>query len=192
MKRITLDKVVRFALAAPLCVALYIYGSTKKGTITYPVTEQGRAYLIDKGSYVTNDFVHIDFERRIVPEDANVIIDRRQLDMTNDTDWVTHLESTFAAFAVPTNISFADATNWNWIVYTDWVPPPTVLTNGVLHVNWGKSLNDVTFRRAGMAVGVPLQSTVWVNGVMVGTPGGTNKLDNANLLEQESGKENEE
>ena len=192
MKRITLDKVIRFALAAPLCVVLFIYGSTKKGSITYPLTEQGRAYLVDHGSYVTNDWVHIDFERRIVPDDANVIIDRRQLDMTNDTDWVTHLESTFAAFHTPTNIPFANATSWNWIVYTDWVPPPTVLTNGVLHVNWGKSLKDVELRRAGMAAGIPLQSTVWVNGVMVGTPGGTNKLDSVSLLDEERGKENEE
>lgn len=187
-----LDRLVGFALAAPLCIALFLHGATKRGTVSYPATELGRAYLQDRGSYVTNDWVHINFERRIVPETANVYLDRRALDQTNDTDWVTHIASTFAEFTVPTNVPFANASNYNWIVYTDWVPPPTVLTNGVLHVNWGKSLKDVEFRRAGMAVGIPLQSTVWVNGVMVGTPGGTNKLDNASLLDEQEGKDNEE
>lgn len=173
-------RLLRAALAAPLVVALCIHGATKNATVSYPRTETGRTYLSDNGSYVTNDFVHIDFTRQVVPDTAALFIDRRQVNQTNDTDWATFAQSTFAEFAVPTNLPCANATNWNWIVYTDWSPPPTVLTNGVLHVNWAKSLRDATFRRAGMVVGIPVQSTVWADGRLVGTPGGTNSLSNAN------------
>lgn len=177
-----LDRAVRAALIAPFAVGMILYGGSKRATVSYPQTEAGRAYLVDRGSYVTNDYVHIDFERRIVPDDAALVIERREVASTNDTDWAEVVRTTFAAFAVPTNLPCARATNWNWVVYADWAPPPTVHTNGILEVRWGTSRNDAAHRAAGLAVGVPAQSTAWRDGRMLGTPGGTNALFAAALI----------
>lgn len=179
------DRAVRYALLVPFVAGMIVYGSTK-ARVTYPMTEAGRAYLVDRGSYVTDDFVHIDFERRIVPDDAALVIERRRVASTNDTDWAEFLRTTFAAFAVPADLPCAGATNWMWIVYADWAPSPSVHTNGILEAKWGASRNDAAHRAAGLAVGIPVQSTVWVDGAMAGTPGGTNALANAARLDEES------
>ena len=180
------DRAVRFALLVPFVAGMIVYGSTK-ARVTYPMTEAGRAYLVDRGSYVTNDFVHIDFERRIVPDDAALVIERRGVASTNDTDWAEFLRTTFAAFAVPTDLPCAGATNWTWIVYADWAPGPSVHTNGILETEWGVSARDAAHRAEGLAVGVPAQTTVWADGEMLGTPGGTNALSGATALEADEG-----
>lgn len=180
------DRAVRCALLGPFVVGMIIYGSTK-ARVTYPRTEAGRDYLVDRGSYVTNDFVHLDFERRIVPDDAALVIERRGVASTNDADWAEFLRTTFAAFAVPTDLPCADATNWTWIVYADWAPEPSVHTNGILETKWGVSARDEAHRAAHLAVGVPAQTTVWADGEMLGTPGGTNALSGATALEADEG-----
>ena len=180
------DRAVRYALLMPFVVGMIVYGSTK-ARVTYPMTEAGRAYLVDRGSYVTNDFVHIDFERRIVPDDAALVIERRGVASTNDTDWAEFLRTTFAAFAVPADLPCAGATNWTWIVYADWAPEPSVHTNGILEAKWGVSARDATHRAERLAVGVPAQTTVWADGEMLGTPGGTNALSGATALESDEG-----
>lgn len=180
------DRAVRCALLGPFVAGMIVYGSTK-ARVTYPRTEAGRAYLVDRGSYVTNDFVHLDFERRIVPDDAALVIERRGVASTNDTDWAEFLRTTFAAFAVPTDLPCADATNWTWIVYADWAPEPSVHTNGILEAKWGVSVRDAAHRAARLAVGVPAQATVWADGEMLGTPGGTNALSGATALEADEG-----
>ena len=153
------DRVAKAVFAAA-ALAGVLYGGAKNASVTYPRTEAGRAYLIDRGSYVTNDCVHIDFERRIVPDDAALVIERRPVASTNDTEWAEFLRSTFAAFAVPTNLPCAHATNWNWIVFADWTPPPSVHTNGILEVKWGTSRADAAHRAAGLAVGIPAQTSI--------------------------------
>ena len=180
------DRAVRCALLGPFVAGMIVYGSTK-ARVTYPRTEAGRAYLVNRGSYVTNDFVHLDFERRIVPDDAALVIERRGVASTNDTDWAEFLRTTFAAFAVPADLPCADATNWTWIVYADWAPEPSVHTNGILETKWGVSARDAAHRAARRAVGVPAQTTVWADGEMLGTPGGTNALSGATALEADEG-----
>ena len=138
---------------------------------------------MDRGSYVTNEWVHIDFERRIVPDDAALVVERRPVASTNDLDWAEFLRTTFAALPVPADLACAGATNWNWCVYADWAPPPSVHTNGILEAKWGTSRNDAAHRAAGLAVGVPAQSTIWRDGTMLGTPGGTNGLSGAAALD---------
>ena len=180
------DRAVRYALLVPFVAGMIVYGSTK-ARVTYPMTEAGRAYLVDRGSYVTNDFVHIDFERRIVPDDAALVIERRVVASTNDTDWAEFLRTTFAAFAVPADLPCEGATNWTWIVYADWAPSPSVHTNGILEAKWGVSARDAAHRAERLAVGVPVQTTVWADGEMLGTPGGTNALSGATALEADEG-----
>lgn len=147
-----------------------LYGGAKLATVSYPKTEAGRAYLVDRGSYVTNDYVHLDFERRIVPDDAALVVERREVASTNDTDWAEFLRTTFAELPVPTDLPCENATNWNWIVYADWAPPPSVHTNGILEVRWGTSRKDAAHRAAGLAIGVPVQTSLALDGDRLAVP----------------------
>lgn len=176
----------RVFLAATAGAAAYAGAKAGRPTVSYPPTEAGQAYLVDRGSYVTNDFVHVDFTRRIVPDDAALVIERREVASTNAADWAVYLETTFAAFAVPTNLPCANATNWNWAIWADWTPPPSVQTNGVLHADWGRTTRDASLRAAGLAVGVPVRSSAWLDGRLVGTPGGTNGMASASSLSPET------
>ena len=180
------DRAVRAALLVPFAVGMVIYGGSK-ARVSYPQTEAGRAYLVDRGSYVTNEWVHLDFERRIVPDDAALVVERRPVASTNDAEWAEFLHTTFAALPVPADLPCAGATNWDWCVYADWAPPPSVHTNGILEARWGVSRADAAHRAAGLAVGVPAQSTVWRNGAILGTPGGTIALQDAARLETGTG-----
>ncbi len=114
------------------------YGSTKgTGTVAYPRTNADVQYFTDKGSYVTNDYVHIDFDTVVVPASANFFGACRELSKSNDTDWVEFYTNTVGGVNPPADIPFANATNFNFLFYTDWTPAPSVHTNGVLYVNWG-------------------------------------------------------
>lgn len=149
---------VAFAVLAFACC---LFG--RKGRVTFPRTDADIAYLTDRGSFVTNDFVHIDFARIIAPNDAHVFVDYRQLDMTNDTDWATLIDSTFAEFSVPADIPFANATNYDWMVYTTWTPGPAVQTNGVWHAMWGLD-------KRGKFYLIPIRTAVRVDGNTIATP----------------------
>ena len=127
-----------------VCLFAALYGGAKHATgkITYPRTDPTLAYLTDKGSYVTNDFVHIDFDRlSVVPSSAMFYLDSCGLAETNAqgvaTNWVNAKTATFGELSVPFDFAFANATNYNWLAYTDWTPGPAVQTNGVWHAYWG-------------------------------------------------------
>ena len=182
------DRAVRAALLVPFIAGMVIHGGSK-ARVTYPQTEAGRAYLVDRGSYVTNDCVHLVFERRIVPDDAALVVERRPVASTNDAEWAEFLRTTFAVLPVPADLPCAGATNWDWCVYSDWAPPPSVHTNGILEAKWGVSRDDAAHRAAGLAVGVPAQSTAWRDGEMLDTPGGTNALPDAARLETTQAEE---
>jgi len=138
-----------------------LFGGAKHivGTITYPRTDPEVWYLQDNGSAVSNAFLRINFNRNIiVPVTASFYIDGLALQYTNQADWATHAfnaySNTFANASVPFDLPFADATNYNWIVYTDWTPPPVVHTNGVSFVGWqigvGKLTNCLAMTRTGV------------------------------------------
>lgn len=83
----------------------------------------------------------------MVAANANYYLDYRKKGQTNASDWVN-----FAAFHVnaeyplPREIPIPwelQSTNYNWVVYTDWVPGPAIVTNGVWHAYWGMSTNRI-------------------------------------------------
>lgn len=116
-----------------------MYGGSKKPmpSVYYPSTEHSIGYLRDSGSYVTNDYVYISFQRIVVPETATLLIDRCRLGSTNIIeDAENFITTTFDQFVVPAIIPCTGATNWNWYVYTTWTPGPAVQTNGVWEVIW--------------------------------------------------------
>ena len=155
-------KSANLAALALLGGALMLYGG-RKGTITYPYTDYETRYLTDAGSYVTNDFVHVSFSRIVAPSSAPFYLTYRQVDSTNDMDWVVYIATTFAEFTCPSNVPFANATNYDWIAYTTWTPGPTVQTNGVWHSYWGKDKRLHTHI-------IPVRSAVRVDGETIATP----------------------
>jgi len=150
----------------PFVIGFAFYGATKSdiGTITYPQTEEGRDYLADAGSYVTNDAVHVAFTRDIiVPATANFFLYCLERRFTNQTDWTDHsiqaYSNTFDRMVVPFDFSYPAATNFNWMGFTDWTPSSSVHTNGVALIGWqiGKATNDIVIYRTG----------VYTNGVRI-------------------------
>lgn len=144
-----------------LAMAAIVWGGTKPQVI-YPRTDPNTAWLVDRGSWVSNDVVHIDFFRIVAPASANLYIDRRPVGSTNDADWVELVATTFAAFDLPHDLSIPAATNYDYAVYTDWTPGPTVVTNGVWHANWA---ND----RARLHI-LPIRTLIDIDGHVIAPP----------------------
>lgn len=143
---------------------LTLYAGAKHvGTITIVNNGDDTVYLIDRGSYVTNDYVHVDFTTVVIPQTANLYVYRRQVDTTNDVDWTEHLATTIGEFNPPQDIQFASATNYNWMVFSDWTPGPAVETNGVWHAYWGLDQQ----RQESL---IPVRTMIRVDGEVIATP----------------------
>lgn len=154
----------RRELAVFLALAAVATWAAQKRLVRFPRTDPAIAYLTDAGSYVDDetDIVHIDFRRVIVPDTARVYVDRAARGV-EPPEWVHEVATTFAAMELPYEFHHAGATNYDWIVYTDWTPGPTVVTNGVWHANWGR---DVRTRRHV----IPVRTAVRVDGETIATP----------------------
>lgn len=161
-------------LALPFVVMITLHGMTKHqiGHVSYPATDAESRYLIDNGSYVTNNAVHVDFSRSaVVPDSAPFLGWYRPLGMTNDTDWVQFLDTTFAAFPVPSDIPFENAISNNFIFATTWTPGPTVHTNGVAIIVWQRQYDPALATN----IFAMIRTGVYTNGVRVApNPGITN------------------
>lgn len=141
---------------------LTLYAGAKwMPTVTYPAVGDVN-YLIDRGSYVTNDYVHIDFSTVVIPTNANLYIFRKALDIA-EAQWVEHLETTIGEFNPPQDIYFPTASNYNWMVFSDWTPGPAVETNGVWHAYWGLDLR----RREKL---IPVRTCVRIDSDVIATP----------------------
>ena len=129
------------AFLAPFVLCLIHVGATKGfvGRVTYPYTDVETRYLVDAGSYVTNDYVHVAFSKSpVVPDSAEFFGYARPVGSTNDLDWVCMLETTFADFHSPSNVPYANAISNDFQFFTTFTPGPVVHTNGVAVVTWQK------------------------------------------------------
>lgn len=118
-------------LTALALVALEV-GGTKHGS----VTSGGDPYINVNGSYVTNDLVHVEVHKRYawLPDGTSILIYSRELSQTNAEDWVkmSRIEGgDWRISEFPLDITFTNATNYNFLVASNYVPEPTVHTNGV-------------------------------------------------------------
>ena len=141
------------------------YGATKNAGIVsrvyFQFTDPENRYLVDNGSYVTNDFVHVDFTRYVAPGSAELRIDYYPVDTpaSNVVDAAENLvTTTFDDFPVPQNIAFENATNYHFVVYTTWTPGPSVHTNGVLQLIGRQDM-------AGHGYFVPSRTGIYEDGV---------------------------
>jgi len=145
----------RVAFALAVVLATLYAGAKHNGRVTYPYTDLETRYLTDNGSYVTNDHVHVAFTRSlIVPVSADLLGYVRPAGSTNDADWVQMLETTFAQFACPSNIPWAEAWTNEFAFFTTWTPGPAVHTNGVAVINWQQATDGNTNRFPMIRTGV--------------------------------------
>ena len=115
------------ALAASIALAVACTLFARKGSVTV-----SDPYITNDGSYLTNDVAHVAIAKRtlLLPDDTEILVYARQVDLTNATDWVRldpHL--TFADH--PHDYALPLATNHDVIVAANFAPAPTVHTNGV-------------------------------------------------------------
>ena len=118
---------LRGAALAMLALAVACTLFARKGTVTV-----SDPYIQNNGSYLTNDVAHVAIAKRtpILPDDTEILVYARQVDLTEPTDWVRlspHL--TFADH--PYDYALPNATNYDVMVAASFTPAPTVHTNGV-------------------------------------------------------------
>ena len=107
--------------------------------------------VADAGCYATNDVFHaavsnapayaaIDFSA------CPVLVYAREHGLTNATDWIELTpRRTFAQ--LPADYAIVNATNFNYMIYLDYVPPSPVHTNGVFELQ-GFIIDDADASRA--------------------------------------------
>ena len=115
------------SVAAIVALAVACTLFARKGSVTV-----SDPYIQNNGSYLTNNVAHVAIAKRtpILPDDTEILVYARQVDLTEPTDWVRlspHL--TYADH--PYDYSLPNATNYDVLVAADFTPAPTVHTNGV-------------------------------------------------------------
>ena len=115
-----------------------LYGGSKTGRVIVD-----DPYITDAGSYVgTNDFIYVAIAKRyeFVPDETEIQIWRRLTTQSNATDWVM-FNRTYTIADYPRTISVPidprrhyGSTNYNWMVIANYIPAPTVHTNGVWQI----------------------------------------------------------
>lgn len=116
----SLQRIEGLLVAAFVC-GMVFYGSTKSSF-------QFDEGLTDAGSWTTNDLVHIAWHYGSIPSASTVYIDYRRNDMVGNP-WENLAETTAASLEWDGHL--ADATNYDFWVYSTYIPPVPVHTNGV-------------------------------------------------------------
>lgn len=167
LKSLGTEKLAALVLLAIFCT----FAAQKQGTITYLRTDPEAAYLTNVQSELDEYGLYLNFtvDDRI-PGTANIFVARKQIS-PEENDWTTQWQ--FPLMSIPmteakyhTTLQYPNATNYNWIVYTDWTPGTTVITNGVWHAQWGNDNNGRGFI-------IPVNTKVVVDGETVAPPNQT-------------------
>lgn len=115
--------------------------------------------IADAGCYATNDVFHvaatnapayaaIDFST------SPVLVYARMRGLTNALDWA-ELTPRRLFGDLPADYAIANATNYDYIVYLDYIPPSPVHTNGVFELHGFILIEDVATRGAGFINSLP-------------------------------------
>lgn len=142
-----------------------IVGGTKPATrnVNFPRTDPEVAYLIDNGSYVSNNVVHVDFNTFLIPGDAPIALAYWPNESTNEADIVELFVDALSAWPRPLDFEFENATSNRWYCYTTWTPGPAAHTNGVFQQVW---MSD---RRENRNV-IPIRTIIIEDGEQIAPP----------------------
>ena len=157
---------VEGALAGVAIVGLVMYGGTKgvyTRPVSFPRTDIEVAYLVDAGSYVSNNLVHVAFDSYLIPSSAPIVLAYCPDGSTNEEDIVTAYAATLADFPNPLDFAFENAISNQWYCYTTWTPGPAVHTNGVWQTIW------MTDRRYNRYL-IPIRTRIEADGDVIAPP----------------------
>lgn len=105
----------------------------------------------DTGTYATNDVFHVSVSNAtayagVDLSAADVLVYARQHGLTNAADWIELApRRTFAQ--LPADYAVANATNFDYMIFINYVPPSPVHTNGVFELH-GFIIEDTDACRA--------------------------------------------
>ena len=132
-------------------------------------TDHDFLYLLDRGSVVLPDEVSISMTVRGLPDDAHIQLWRTP---KSENNWVMHNDETLAEWKryyynpdlhlYNRSFDYYEASSNLWCIFTTYIRPTHVLTNGVLHVV-GVQCDDGT----NAVAGVPLHTGVDIDGVKI-------------------------
>jgi hypothetical protein len=133
----------------------------RKEPIAFLQTDPEVKYLIDNGSWVSNDVVHLEFVTRLLPPSAMLYLD--YIPKTEPQDSLNYSTYLFGSVDTIPNVvefMFEGAISNRWVFYTTYTPGPNVHTNGVAVAEFIKAKKYDN-------VAVPKRSTIWENGERV-------------------------
>lgn len=133
------------ALLAVLAVLCAIHAQKNAPSITVD------PLMIDAGCYATNDVFHVAVSNApayaaIDLSTSPVLVYARERASTNAADWAELMPRRLFG-ELPADYAIANATNYNYLVYLDYVPPSPVHTNGVFELH-GFTLDGFSGERA--------------------------------------------
>lgn len=127
----------------------------KKDPIGFLQTDPEITYLIDKGSWVSNNVVHLEYETRLLPASAMLYLDYiAKTEDGNSTNYNNYINGTVADMPTIIEFEYVNAISNRWIFYTTHTKGPNVHTNGVAVAVFLRSTKYDN-------VAVPKRSTIW-------------------------------
>lgn len=121
------------AVLSMLAVVCMIHAQKNIPTITVDFL------LSDDGCYATNDLFHVELSKApgyatVDFSTSPILVYARERSSTNAVDWVELLPRRLFG-ELPADYAIVNATNYNYLVYLDYVPPSPVHTNGVFELH---------------------------------------------------------
>lgn len=127
----------------------------RKDPIGFSQTDAEVKYLIDNGSYVSNNIVHLEFSTRLLPPSAELFLDYiPKTEPVVSTAYTTHLSGTVETLPNVIEFEFENAQSNRWVFYTTYSPGPNVHTNGVAVAEFFRATRYDN-------VAVPKRATIW-------------------------------
>ena len=147
-----------------IVAGLMVHGSfppAKEKNVQFWSASTDTVYLIDCGSYVSNNLVHIEFETRLLPDSAMIFLDYIPKDAeANASNYSTFKAMTSAEWPRKVDFDFEGAISNKWVMYTTYTPGPVVHTNGVAVAEFIKAQKYDN-------VAIPKRATLWKDGKKV-------------------------
>lgn len=181
LKRQTGDRFVAGIIIAAFGVLAYTAYPTsaeknpdRKEPITFLQIDPEIVYLVDLGSYVSNNVVHLEYSPRLLPPSAPLFLDYiPKTEPPESQNYTTYLAGTVESVPQIIDFTFEGAISNRWVFYTTYTPGPNVHTNGVAVAEFLKATKYDN-------VAVPKRSTIWENGKRIWPE--TEKFDLLNKL----------
>lgn len=116
-----------------LAVVCMLHAQKNMPTITVD------SLMTDEGCYATNDLFHVELSKApgyavVDFSTSPVLVYARERASTNVADWVELLPRRLFG-ELPADYAIENATNFNYMVYLNYIPPSPVHTNGVFKLH---------------------------------------------------------